>query len=353
MPPLSLWNSGKKGADYKFIDRQISGYFFASGTAVYVHKYLGTHDQSGADGESSVMDIQDPLLMENRDRKYDPNVYELRGCYSIADNDFDLRQFGLFLTGDTLFIEFHMNDMIAALGRKLMSGDVLELPHQRDDATLNEGPAINKFYSITDASRASDGYSSTWYPHIWRVKVEPMTASQTYADILQGPGVNPFGVDDGVILGDVLSQVGQALQINEDVMALAQANVKARNFETRQFYVMKGDEGQGGRQNPWVYAGDGTPPNGMVPLGSGNVFPRDAQEGDYYLRTDYDPHHLFIRRDDRWQIEEIDYRRGNWTASSRLLEGFINNDKISVFKNGTTAPEKQSLYKSVKPKTDF
>ena len=85
--------------------------------------------------------------MENRDRKYDPDVYDLRGVYNVSDNDFDLTQFGLFLTNDTLFITFHINDMIERLNRKLMPGDVLELPHLRDELLLTaEKEAINKFY---------------------------------------------------------------------------------------------------------------------------------------------------------------------------------------------------------------
>ena len=129
--------------------------------------------------------IQDLLFMENRDRKYDPDIFDLRGVYNVSDNDFDLTQFGLFLTNDTLFITFHINDMIQRLGRKLMPGDVLELPHLRDDLLLtNDREAINKFYVVQDSNRGSEGFSQTWYPHIWRVKVAPLTDTQEYADIL-------------------------------------------------------------------------------------------------------------------------------------------------------------------------
>ncbi|RYD47979.1 MAG: hypothetical protein EOP83_27185 [Verrucomicrobiaceae bacterium] len=362
MPRLSLWNSGKKGADYKFIDRQISGYFFASGTALYVHKYLGPHDQTDpetvkpGDPVKAITErsIQDPVFLENRDRKYDTTVYEMRGTYNVQDNDFDLKQFGLFLTGDTLFIEVHLNDMIAQIGRKLMAGDVIELPHQRDDALLDpDAPAINKFYSIADASRASGGYSATWYPHIWRLKCEPMTATQAYADILEGAGTNPFGVDDGTILGNTLSMVAKELEINEEVVELAKQNVKARNFETRHFYVIEGEGGLKGGQNPWVYAGDGAPPNGAKPIGSGSKFPMDAADGDYYLRTDYAPETLFRLDGRNWYIQELDYRQGHWSVAHRLLEDFINNDKVSVFKDGRKKAEKTPLFKAVKPEADF
>jgi hypothetical protein len=43
-----------------------------------------------------VLNIQDLLLLENRDRVYDPDVYVMRGVYNTQDVDFDLTQFGLF-----------------------------------------------------------------------------------------------------------------------------------------------------------------------------------------------------------------------------------------------------------------
>src|SRR3954454_14276223 len=170
MPRLSLWNSGKRGPDYQFIDRTISEAFGVGGTAAYIHAYLGAYEQAtpgfNADGTpaqvvdpqdptqanavSTITSIQDVLFLENRDRKYDPVVYELRTIYNVGDSDFDLRQFGMFITNDTYFLEFHYNDMIAVLGRKIMIGDVIELPHQRDEFLLNGGAAINKFYVVEE-----------------------------------------------------------------------------------------------------------------------------------------------------------------------------------------------------------
>lgn len=357
MPRLGLWKGGKT-ADYKFTDRIISEFVGASGTAVYLHKYIGPHDQRDANPDGSPLPkldtneltIQDVLFMENRDRKYDKNVYEMRATYNVQDTDFDMKQFALFLSGDTVFIEFHLNDMINMIGRKIMSGDVIELPHQRDDALLDGGPAINKFYVVTDANRSSSGYSATWLPHLWRVKMEPMTNAQQYGDILNRQAENPFGIDQG-ILRDLMSDAARAMAINEDVVEAAIANVKARNFETRHYYVVPDDAT--GFQNPWVFAGDGVPPNGAELVGSGNLFPKPAQDGMFYLRTDYDPHYLFKFDSGKWRVQEIDYRRGGWSAAHRLLEGFINNDTLTVFRIADPLPEKQPLYKAVKPREDF
>lgn len=351
MPRLSLWNSGHKGFTYHTIDRYVSEFIGMSGTALYIHLYQGVHEQAeNSTNVSNITSIQDVLLLENRDRKYSSEVFELRGCYNVDNVDFDMRQFGLFLTPDTLFIEVHMNDTLAILGRKPISGDVIELPHLREDTLLDDGKAINKFYVIEDVTRASDGYSPTWFPHIWRLKVSPMTAGQEYQDILDKNATDPFGYDAGII-GDLMSNIGREMAIDEAVVEQAKLSVKGRNFETRQFYVVPGDEL--GDQLPWVFAGDGHPPNGAALVGSGNNFPMSPTEGDYYLRTDYEPKTLFRRTSGRWVMQEQDYRQGSWSAAHRLLEGFINNTKTNTMGDGTVLPEKQGLHVAVKPRADL
>jgi hypothetical protein len=82
-------------------------------------------------GGDNPFNIQDLLFLENRDRKYDPDVYVLRGVYNLSDIDFNLSQFGLFLQNDTIFMTFHITDTVEKLGRKIIAGDVIELPHSK------------------------------------------------------------------------------------------------------------------------------------------------------------------------------------------------------------------------------
>lgn len=351
MARLSIWNSGRKGNTYNYIDKMISQWMGASGTGVYLHLYLGIHDQSD-DGSSppNPSQIQDVLLLENRDRKYSETVYELRGVYNVSDIDIDMRQFGFFLANDTIFIEFHLNDVIAQLGRKIMTGDVIELPHQRDDALLDGGKAVNKYYVVDDVTRASDGYSPTWYPHILRVKCSPMTAGEEFDDILQKPLKDAFGINTDGTLADLLTTLNTELEINEDIVESAKRSVKKRNFETQHLWVMPGEELT--NQKPWVLAGDGIPPNG-IPCGTGTSFPQNADEGEYFLRTDYWPQALFRRVSGAWRIQEYDYREEEWSVAHATLKKYINNRATVTFEDGTTANEKQGLYQAVKPKTDL
>ena len=146
MPRLSLYRPNRTN-DYQFFDKTISEMFTVGGLDMYVHKYMGpaTGDAGDNDATLPVYDqsnplfIEDLLLLENRDRAYDPDVFVMRGVYRTQDIDFDLTQFGLYLNNDTLFITFHYNYMIDCIGRKLMAGDVLELPNLKDYFPLNTG----------------------------------------------------------------------------------------------------------------------------------------------------------------------------------------------------------------------
>jgi len=197
MPRLSLYRPNRTN-DYKFLDRTISEMYTVGGLDIYVHKYLGpkTGDVGDNDATIPVYDEQNPLFIEdlllgeNRDRAYDPDVYVMRGVYRTQDIDFDLTQFGLFLNNDTLFITFHFNNMIDTFGRKLMAGDVLEIPNLKDYYPLNATGiyrAVPRYYVIQDANFASEGFSQTWLPHLWRVKATPMVNAQEYQDIINQP----------------------------------------------------------------------------------------------------------------------------------------------------------------------
>ena len=83
MPRLSLYRP-EKGNDYKFIDKTIWEMFQVGGVDVLVHKYIGPGAASTAADNTfttptyssdNPSHIQDLLFLENRDRKYDPDIY--------------------------------------------------------------------------------------------------------------------------------------------------------------------------------------------------------------------------------------------------------------------------------------
>ena len=288
MPRLSLYRPEKTN-DYKFMDRTINEMFTVGGTDMYVHKYLGPQDQGPSQdltqpqyNELSPLNIQDLLFLENRDRKYAPDIYRIRGHYNVQNLDFDLSQFGLFLNNDIIFITVHYNNMIDLIGRKLMVGDVLELPHLTDYHPLNDSlpTSLRRYYQITDSNYASEGFSQTWYPHLWRIKCEPLVDSQEFSNILEQP-INkdnylgdwdrtksyvpgytvtygdkiytpiqnvPAGipctdpeywtVEVGDSLKDIISRYNKNIEINDAAIAEAARIVPLTGYDRSQLYVL-------------------------------------------------------------------------------------------------------------------
>ncbi len=280
------------------------------GVDIFVHKYIGpplnTNSKDSTQPAYDQMDptnIQDLLFLENRDRKYDPDIYRMRMHYTIQDNDFDLSQFGLFLSNDILFLTVHYNDMIDILGRKIIVGDVLELPHLTDYHPLNETIPIGlrRYYQVTDGNYASIGFSQTWLPHIWRLKIEPLTNTQEFADILDKPtdqdnymgaydktkgypkgykidfgGKNyiatkdvPAGKtppdseywqpDTASTLTDLLSSYNKNLAINDAVIKEAERQLPKSGYNVQNLYVVPTDEKNEPALPKSVVIGNGAP----------------------------------------------------------------------------------------------
>ncbi len=291
MPRLSLYRPNRT-RDYQFLDRTISEMYTVGGMDIFIHKYMGPQtggEDSAFSGNYDItqpiyetldpLNIQDLLLLENRDRIYDADVYCMRGVYNHQDIDFDLTQFGLFLNNDTLFITFHYNDMIDTFGRKLMNGDVLEVPNLKDYNPLNATipQPLPRYYVVQDADFATEGMSQTWMPHTWRVKATPMTNNQEFKDILKKPVVSENIWDNGNFYptgwitnsGDVYYRARQNTpagteitntnywelynpatqsevfstrtkdnQINDAILAQADVEVPASGYDTQPLYIL-------------------------------------------------------------------------------------------------------------------
>ena len=384
MPRLSLYKP-EKGKDYEFLDKTIQEMFTVGGTDVFVHKYLGPKNPDEADATADQprydavkeANIQDMLFMENRDRKYDPDVYVMRGIYNVQDVDFDMSQFGLFLQNDTLFMTLPINYSVKTLGRKIMSGDVLELPHLKDEHALNDySVALKRFYVVEDINRAAEGFSQTWYPHLYRIKLKQIYDSQEFKEILQ----KDAGTGDGKTLRDVLSTYEKEMQINNAVVQQAEDDTKKSGYETKNLYTLQVDDkgkpelvttdtstldttthntlADRINQTPdksgydGYLLGDGLAPNGEV-FGFGISFPSASDKGDYFLRTDFLPNRLFRYDGGRWVKMEDNVRMtlSNTDTRSNLKGTFINNTKTSSIA-GETVTERQALSKALKPKAD-
>ena len=387
MPRLSIFKP-EKGNDYKFFDRNIKEMFTVGGTDLHFHKYLGPYNQSDEtkDGppsptqplraESNINEttIQDLLFLENRDRKYAPDIYTIRGIYNVQDIDFNLSQFGMFLQNDTIFLTVHMNDIVERVGRKPMSGDVVEFPHMKEDYSLDESIpiALKRYYVIEDVNRAAEGFSATWWPHLLRLKLKTLVDAQEFRDI----------IGDATTTGSVanyMSTYNREKTINDQVVAQAEADAPKSGFNYKQYYVAPIDERGNIRTDNvnstdrissdkpinavidtpasshygFYLDGDGVAPNGH-PAGFGITFPTsNVDSGDYFLRTDYLPNRLFRYDGLRWiKIEDsVRITMSNTDSKENWKTKFVNASGTTNI-NGLTVDQRQSLSNALKPKAD-
>jgi hypothetical protein len=180
---------------------------------------------------------------------------------------------------------FHYNTMIDTFGRKLMNGDVIEIPNLKDYHPLNkEIPrALPRYYVIQDADYASEGFSVTWLPHLWRVKCTPMKDQQEFNQITNKPFVQeniwdpgnfypsntivnygdtyyqattnvPAGTDitntnfwapyTPNTISDIQGTRTKDTEINDAILIQADAEVPLSGYEVDKFYILPTQDGE-------------------------------------------------------------------------------------------------------------
>jgi hypothetical protein len=206
------------------------------------------------------------------------------------------------------------------VGRKPLAGDVLELPHLKDEYALNEfDTALPRYFVIEDVGRAAEGFSVTWWPHLYRLKLKKIADSQQYADILNRPSdedanftgeydpnrtYNPgeivkyqgilytvtatttgnvppntsyYSVYNGNTIQDILSTYNKSLEINDAIVNQAEAETPLSGYATEQFYTLAVDETTG---RPALKTVDETEPDAsMTGLDVSRIHERPKRSG--------------------------------------------------------------------------
>jgi hypothetical protein len=304
---------------------------------------------------------------------------------------------------------------VEKLGRKIISGDVIELPHLKDEYALNDFQfALKRFFVVEEVNRAAEGFSVTWYPHLYRAKCKPLVDSQEFKEILDGAA----GEGSDQSLRDIMSTYEKEMQITQAVLNQAESDAPKSGYDTTRHYMIQKDingkvelvdaslttslasfqtqatDAEGNllfdQNNDPIYVGntastiyqspeydgpmtgdgDGIPPNG-APFSAGISFPLQPSVGQFCLRNDFLPKRLFRYNGSRWvKVEDVTRMTMSNIGAEDVAAGgspndvfldkdirlthktsFINNNTESVL-NGKPIKEKQSLSKALRPKAD-
>ena len=271
-------------------------------------------------------DIQDPLFMENRDRDYAKSSIQLKAQYTPFDAVSDLSKFG-FQMADLYSFTVSYADMVRALGRPIVVGDVLEVPSEMQyDHNLRP---VRKFLEVEDTGWAADGYTTGWKPIIFRFQAQQLIPGQEHRDLLGTVDTQKYVIDDGTFFEGIEQIQTKPLTIMEANEAEAVQAVPEKGTNVREYASGTNRFNQpGSYDGVGLYVEDGLPPDGQ-PFKTGFEKLPDvtqARDGDYF-RLEYDPKKNLAARlykfsgiKNKWLFVEQDRRNARSAHRPSQLE---------------------------------
>lgn len=282
--------------------------------------------------------IQDKILLENRNRDYDTETTVLKGYYSIQSPQTDLSMFGATIP-ITYSIKIHFNSCVALLGRPVVVGDLLELPSETQ-YTSDLRP-VKRWLEVTDLTWDDASYTPGWHPTTLVITAHPAIASEETQDILGdlSKHVDTSGLFDNDDGNHPMWQ--DYSDIDNTIRAEAKVAVPERGSEgsnvVREFEeadIQQADQ-RGihnitklGFNRTGLYVEDAMPQNG-ADYTEAPVLPESPRDGAYHRLT-YEglakdlPARLyrFSAVKDRWIYLETD-RRKQYNNQKATLEEYL------------------------------
>jgi hypothetical protein len=232
------------------------------------------------ENQISLDDIQDPVLMENRDRAYSKTSVCLKSTYDLIDVQSELSRFGIDLPQQYIFT-LSFAQLVKALGRPIVIGDIIEIPGEiQYDHQLNP---VRKWLEVVDTAWSTDGYTPNWKPTLFRFFAQPILPSMEHRDILGTPEDRFAQTDEDFLSGQFNLNV-QAHESMADIIEEASDAVPetgSDGLELMSGAPLNHDKGRTDQKD--IYVEDGLPPNG-IPYTEGLDFPvpGTAKDGDYH-----------------------------------------------------------------------
>lgn len=233
-------------------------------------------------------------------------------------------------------ITLHYNTMMQRVGRKIIPGDVLELPNLRDFDVIGKDSGLNRFYVVQDSFRTSEGYSVTWQHHIYKLRVKPLTDSPEYADIIGGDNNNyPDNPDDpnnGNGNGNSQSDYDNEMAIMNAIITQSDDEVPYIHYTNEHLYNDRVDLYSNARE---IFSGTTFPsnpsknmffwketlPSLMEEVNNiwqesktkiGDAFPKRPKDGDFFFLADTSSVcgytlYQYYKDDKRWLVCDLPY----------------------------------------------
>jgi hypothetical protein len=281
-------------------------------------------------------DIQDSLYMENRDRDYAKASMQIKAAYTPFDAVSDLSKFG-FQIADVYTFTTSYAQMVTALGRPIVVGDVLEVPSEMQyDHNLRP---VRKFLEVSDVSWSAEGYTTTWRPILYRFQAQNLIASQEHRDILGTVDTQKYVIDDGSFFDGVEQIQTAPLTVAEKNEQDAITAVPEKGTNTREVRSGTNRFSEPGTfDGVGPYVEDGLPKDGQpYDTGFGKLPDVAGAQDGAYFRLEYDPKmaiparlYKFSGVKGKWIYVETDRRTARSAHRPSQLEIFNRTDTMSL-----------------------
>lgn len=306
-----------------------------------IHNYQATH----------ITNIQDKIFLENRDRNYAAEPILIKGSYDLIDITTELSKFAIELPSQSIYMQVSFSACVAALGRPLVIGDIIELPSEAQFSA--ELKRIEKWLEVTDVGWSTEGYTPGWTPTMQRIILQPAYVSQETQDIFGDLSQSEIPGEEGLVDGgdgndpifQDYSDISQEIEAQSKEMvpeAGREMSSTIRAFEQEEVEAAA-DQGLPNLQkiglNPTgLYAEDAMPPNN-APFTEGTDFPASPSNKDYHRLT-YEglskdvPARLYrySQSKGRWIFLEAD-RRAEFDPQKPRLQEFLTSDTKTYHTN--------------------
>lgn len=272
--------------------------------------------------------IQDKVLMENRDRDYNTDPITLKAYYDLVDVTTELSQFGIELPSQSLYFSISFAACVSILGRPIIIGDIIEVPSEAQYSA--EMVRVKKWLEVVDVGWSTEGYTPGWQPTMIRVIAQPAFVSQETQDIfgdLDQKDANDNGLQTGE---DGLSEMYQDFfGISETIETEAHDAVPQRGAEgsshIRDFdsdelprdAIVAAATKRLGLNKTGTYVEDAMPPNN-APFSEGDIFPENPSRGDYHRLI-----YVGLAKDVPARLYRYSEAKGSWV--------FLEKDKRSQY----------------------
>lgn len=241
--------------------------------------------------KTNVYNIQDRILLENRDRDYQNPPLSMKCIYTPIDIQSNAAKWGFFQQ-DVFTLQVSFAQSIKMLGRPFAVGDIVELPSEAFPTYNNV--SVKKYLMIKDVAWYTGSYTASWVPTMLRLLAEPAMASpetqQIFGKLTEDKDATGLSdIDDGnapayqditAISDTIMAKANDLVpERGEDKTGLTQFSPEAFEYAKEKGFRLGKLKSKGS-----VISHDAMPPNDK-PYTQGDEFPDNPKSGDYHRLT--------------------------------------------------------------------